>query len=68
MDWYKAISVALVVGVIGPAFWLLVNVLETKLQSRGVWLAGVDVAAWSTWRRLGRFLTHRRQHRSRANR
>lgn len=33
MDWIKFVCVALVVGVIGPLFWLGVNVLENKLKS-----------------------------------
>lgn len=32
MDWYKMAGTALVVGVIGPLFWLGVNVLENKLK------------------------------------
>ena len=30
MEWVKVVSIALVVGLIGPLFWLGVNVLETK--------------------------------------
>lgn len=33
MDWIQMVCIALVVGVIGPAFWLGVNVLENKLKS-----------------------------------
>ena len=35
MDWYRFAGTALVVGVIGPLFWLGVNVLSNKL---GSWL------------------------------
>ena len=31
MEWTKMVALALVVGVIGPAFWLGVKVLENKL-------------------------------------
>ena len=32
VDWYRALGTALVVGVIGPLFWLLVNVLENRIR------------------------------------
>lgn len=31
-DWYRAAGTVLVVGFIGPLFWLGVNVLENKLK------------------------------------
>ena len=34
MDWYKGLALALVVGVIGPLFWLCVNVFENWLKGR----------------------------------
>jgi hypothetical protein len=37
MDWPKAIGLALVIGLIGPLFWLGVNVLESRLKQ---WLRG----------------------------
>lgn len=32
IDWYRFFGTALVVGVIGPLFWLGVNVLENRLR------------------------------------
>lgn len=32
MDWPKAIGTALIVGVIGPLFWLLVDYLANKAK------------------------------------
>lgn len=32
MDWPKAVGIAIVVGVIGPIFWLGVNIAETKIR------------------------------------
>lgn len=32
VDWYRALGTVLVVGFIGPLFWLGVNVLEAKLK------------------------------------
>ena len=32
IDWYRALGTALVVGIIGPLFWLGVNVLENRLR------------------------------------
>lgn len=31
-DWYRAAGTALAVGVIGPLFWLGVNVLENQIK------------------------------------
>lgn len=32
IDWYRALGTALVVGIIGPLFWLGVNVLENRIR------------------------------------
>ena len=32
MDYVKMVCIALVVGVIGPLFWLLVGVLENRIR------------------------------------
>lgn len=32
IDWYRAAGTALVVGVIGPLFWLGVGVLENRIR------------------------------------
>lgn len=32
VDWYRAAGTVLVVGFIGPLFWLSVKVLENKLK------------------------------------
>lgn len=56
MDWIQAVCTALVVGVIGPAFWLLVAVLENKLTAWGVPIAGVDLGKLQTWASLLRLL------------
>lgn len=32
IDWYRAVGTALVVSVIGPLFWLGVNVLENRIR------------------------------------
>lgn len=41
MNWEKAVALALVVGVIGPLFWLGVQVLENKFW---LWLRKVRSA------------------------
>ena len=46
----------LAVGVIGPLFWLGVNVLEGWLQRKGFPLAGFDLFSWACWRKV---LLHR---------
>lgn len=56
MDWYQAVGVAVVVGFIGPAFWLLVALLESRLQAKRFPLAGVDLASLETWGRLLRWV------------
>lgn len=32
VDWYRAVGTALMVSIIGPLFWLGVNVLENRLR------------------------------------
>ena len=41
MEWTKMVALALVVGVIGPAFWLGVKVLEGKFW---LWLGNCRAA------------------------
>lgn len=44
-DWYRAAGTALVVGVIGPLFWLGVGVLENWIR-RGLNLLQVRFQRW----------------------
>lgn len=44
---------ALVLGLIGPLFWLLINVLENWLTRRGYPLAGLDLLSRESWRQYG---------------
>lgn len=32
IDWYRAVGTALIVGFVGPLFWLGVNVLENRIR------------------------------------
>jgi hypothetical protein len=52
VEFGRAFGTFLVVGFIGPAFWLGVNVLEGWLQRKGFPLAGFDLFSLSSWRRL----------------
>ncbi len=49
-DWGRFFGTAIVVGFIGPAFWLSVKVLENWLQRKGFPLAGFDLLSWRHWR------------------
>jgi hypothetical protein len=50
MDFARFVAQALVIGVIGPLFWLGVNVLEGWLQRRGFPLAGFDLFSRQCWK------------------
>lgn len=40
-DWYRAAGTALAVGIIGPLFWLGVNVLENRIR---LWIGSLRIA------------------------
>jgi hypothetical protein len=50
MDIPRFLGIALVVGLIGPLFWLGVNLLENWLRRKGFPLAGLDLFSLQSWR------------------
>ena len=59
MEVAQLVGTALVVGIIGPAFWLVVNLIENKLTSKGFILANFDLFSLESWRRLGKIRLRR---------
>jgi len=53
-----------VFGIIGPLFWLGVNVFEGWLQRKGLAIAGLDLFSRQSWRE---YLLRRRASRSRQS-
>jgi len=52
MDYGRFLGTALIVGLIGPLFWLGVNVLENKLKAKGYRIAGFDLFSFKAWKSL----------------
>ena len=46
----RILGLVLVLGIIGPLFWLGVNMLENKLASKGFKIANFDLFSWRSWR------------------
>ena len=50
MDVGRFFGTFLIVGIVGPAFWLGVNVLENWLIKKGFRIAGLDIFSLKSWR------------------